>query len=73
VIAHQFVAMDQFDQILVLENGRLVEQGTHRQLVARKGQYYALLAHQAHGTQWEDAGAPSTLHPETEGETETYA
>lgn len=73
VIAHQFVAMEQFDQILVLENGRLVEQGTHRQLVARKGQYYALLAHQAHGTQWEDAGAASTLHPETEGETETYA
>ena len=73
VIAHQFVAMDQFDQILVLENGRLVEQGTHRQLVARKGQYYALLAHQAHGTQWEDASASNTLHPETEGEAETYA
>ena len=73
VIAHQFVAMDQFDQILVLENGRVVEQGTHRQLVARKGQYYALLAHQARDKQWEDAGASSTLRPETEGEAETYA
>ncbi|THJ13467.1 MAG: ABC transporter ATP-binding protein [Nitrospira sp. CG24C] len=73
VIAHQFVAMDQFDQILVLENGRLVEQGTHLQLVARKGQYYALLAHQAREAQWEDAGASSTLRPETEGEAETYA
>lgn len=55
VIAHQFFAMDQFDQILVLENGRLVEQGSHRQLVARKGPYYALLAHQAHGAQWEES------------------
>jgi ABC-type multidrug transport system fused ATPase/permease subunit len=74
VIAHQFIAMDQFDQILVLENGRLVEQGTHRQLVARKGHYYALLAHQAREKQWEDAGgAASTLRPETEGEAETYA
>jgi ABC-type multidrug transport system fused ATPase/permease subunit len=65
VIAHQFFAMDQFDQILVLENGHLVEQGTHRQLVARRGHYYALLAHQARGTQWEDVGTSSTLHPET--------
>ena len=73
VIAHQFIAMDQFDQILVLENGRLVEQGTHRQLVARKGHYYALLAHQAREKQWEDAGASSTLRPDTEGEAETYA
>ena len=73
VIAHQFVAMDQFDQILVLENGHLAEQGTHHQLVARKGHYYALLAHQARGTQQEDAATSNTLYPETEGEAETYA
>ena len=73
VIAHQFVAMDQFDQILVLEKGRLVEQGTHRQLAARKGNYYALLAHQMCEKPWEDAGASNTLYPETEGEAETYA
>jgi ABC-type multidrug transport system fused ATPase/permease subunit len=73
VIAHQFVAMDQFDQILVLEKGRLVEQGTHHQLAARKGNYYALLAHQMCEKPWEDVGASSTLNPETEGEAETYA
>ena len=73
VIAHQFFAMDQFDQILVLENGCLVEQGTHRQLVARKGPYYTLLAHQARGMQSEDIGTSNTLYPETEGEAETYA
>ena len=65
--------MDQFDQILVLDNGRLVEQGAHRQLVARKGHYYALLAHQARGTQLEDVGTSNMLHPETEGEAEAYA
>jgi ATP-binding cassette, subfamily B, bacterial len=72
VIAHQFIAMDQFDQILVLENGRLVEQGTHRQLVARKGHYYALLAHQMREKQWEDGGASGMFRPETEEETERY-
>lgn len=72
VIAHQFIAMDQFDQILVLENGHLVEQGTHSQLVARKGHYYALLAHQMREKQWEDGGASRMFRPETEEETERY-
>jgi ATP-binding cassette, subfamily B, bacterial len=73
VIAHQFFAMDQFDQILVLENGRIVEQGRHTQLVARKGHYYALLASQICEKPWEDPGASNTLRPETEGNAETYA
>lgn len=75
VIAHQFFAMEQFDQILVFENGRLVEQGTHRQLVARKGHYYALLNHQMGEKREEDAYASNPLRPqpETEGEAETYA
>jgi ATP-binding cassette, subfamily B, bacterial len=75
VIAHQFIAMDQFDQILVLENGCLVEQGTHRQLVARKGHYYALLIHQVGERREEDAYASNRPRPQpkTEGEAETYA
>ena len=73
VIAHQFFAMDQFDQILVLENGRVVEQGRHIDLMARKGRYCDLLAHQMREKQWEDVGASNPLHPDTEGEAETYA
>lgn len=42
VIAHQFPAMIQFDQILVLERGRIVERGPHARLMDRKGRYYAL-------------------------------
>jgi len=75
VIAHQFFAMDQFDQILVLEDGCLVEQGTHRQLLARKGHYYTLVNHQIGEKREEDTYASNTLRPqpETEGEAETYA
>ena len=73
VIAHQFFAMDKFDQILVLEKGRLVEQGRHSQLMTRKGYYYALIAHQAREKQWENVGAASTLSPDAQGEAEAYA
>ena len=46
VIAHQFFAMDQFDQILVLDQGCVGECGTHAQLLARKGLYEKLFARQ---------------------------
>lgn len=42
VISHQFAAMESFDQIIVLKDGRVVELGTHAQLVARRGYYYEL-------------------------------
>lgn len=41
-IAHQFSAMNQFDQILVLQNGHIVEHGPHLELLNRKGHYYDL-------------------------------
>lgn len=42
MIAHQFTALDGFDQILVLRDGALAEQGTHAELLARRGYYYEL-------------------------------
>ncbi len=39
VIAHQFSNMEAFDQILVLRQGRLVEHGTHQELLDRRGDY----------------------------------
>lgn len=43
VIAHQFTAIEHADLILVLDQGRIVERGTHRELTARNGLYAKLL------------------------------
>jgi len=42
VIAHRLSTIRDADLILVMENGRIVEQGTHAELLATKGAYHAL-------------------------------
>jgi ABC-type multidrug transport system fused ATPase/permease subunit len=37
------------DRIVVLENGRVAEQGTHQQLLKQKGLYARLWSHQSGG------------------------
>lgn len=46
VVAHRLSTVSQADQIVVLDQGKIAEQGTHGELVARKGAYYQLVKNQ---------------------------
>jgi subfamily B ATP-binding cassette protein MsbA len=79
VIAHRLSTIRRADQILVVEGGRLIERGAHKQLFVAGGRYYELYTKQygvesnlflapGEGDKEREAGAeaePSTL-PERE-------
>ena len=46
VIAHRLSTIRKANQILVIENGRIAEQGTHDELIMEKGRYYNLFTYQ---------------------------
>jgi subfamily B ATP-binding cassette protein MsbA len=47
VIAHRLSTIRQADQILVIEQGKIVEQGKHEELLAKEGRYFQLYTYQA--------------------------
>lgn len=47
VIAHRLSTIRQADQILVIEEGKIRERGTHEELIAEAGRYYELYTYQA--------------------------
>ncbi len=47
VIAHRLSTIKKADQILVIESGRIAEQGTHEELIAKEGRYFDLYTYQA--------------------------
>jgi len=57
VIAHRLSTIRDADLILVMESGRIVERGTHEELLAARGAYHHLYAAQFRGAA-ENAGVP---------------
>ncbi len=74
VIAHRLSTIRRADQILVLEGGRIIEQGTHASLYAGRGRYFDLYTKQ-HGVESNLFLAPgeSDEAPETSKESEAIA
>jgi ATP-binding cassette subfamily B protein len=46
IVAHRLSTVKNADKIVVLDKGRIVEEGTHEQLVASRGAYYTLVKNQ---------------------------
>lgn len=46
MIAHRLSTIREADNIIVLEQGRILEQGNHEQLMQSKGEYYELVKSQ---------------------------
>ncbi|XOV83069.1 MAG: ABC transporter ATP-binding protein [bacterium] len=63
IIAHRLSTIRGADRIIVIENGKIAEQGSHHELMAARGHYYDLYRQQSlqeSSRQLQDASAPGT-------------
>jgi len=62
VIAHRLSTIRNADIIVVMNHGRVVEQGNHKELMAKKGFYYDLYMSQFIGTDLEVKSSSDDMH-----------
>ncbi len=66
VIAHRLSTIRHADQVLVVDAGQIVEQGTHQSLLAKRGFYYELYMSQFRRTEGDTTAEEEALDPANE-------
>ena len=71
IIAHRLSTVKNCDKIIVLENGEILEQGSHEELISNQGQYYRLWElQQGNYIDEEDEPSLALIEPEKSDENE---
>jgi ATP-binding cassette subfamily B multidrug efflux pump len=60
-IAHRLSTIAAMDRLIVMDDGRIIEQGTHAELLNKNGTYARLWHHQSGGFLGEDQGVPEAV------------
>ena len=67
MVAHRLSTIKNADRVLVLQEGKIIEEGTHAELIARGGLYLDLYQHQfaleGRGNSADQPAAAATLAP----------
>ncbi len=56
VIAHRLSTIKSADQIVVIDNGRIIQQGTHHELIEKQGAYHDFWQRRTRARSWKISG-----------------
>ncbi len=65
VVSHRLSTVADADEIYVMEAGRVLERGTHDELIARRGEYYRMAKHQLKLPDEPDKAQAGAVSPRT--------